>query len=365
MRISELSRKMGRLTLGLTLMVGLAARSGLAAESSFYAGKTINIIAGFAPGGTIDIRARIFARHLARHIPGNPAIVVQNQVGAGGLVAANQVFSVAKPDGLTLLHFPSSTVMNTFLTTSANVKYDIRQVPIIWLGSDSWLTVSNAETTGLKRADDLPKASMTLRVGGSGVSSLRSLRPKLAMELYGVEHTWVNGYKGSSDLLLAFERGEIHLFEDPQDGYQSNILPREKSGLAVVLWQTGIIGADESFSRSKLLPDVPTLNEVLPKEKKQGPRWQAWKAAVIPQAFQYSVGLHPDTPRDRIETMSHAFAKMTQDPEFRADFAKALGEPPDAIVGEKADRIVKDGVKKLFDDYKPGVDYLREMARTK
>jgi tripartite-type tricarboxylate transporter receptor subunit TctC len=353
------------LALGVAPIFGLPAQLVFAAEQPFYAGKTVNIIAGFAPGGTIDIRARLFARYLSKYIPGSPPIVVQNQVGAGGLVAANYVFSVAKADGLTLLHFPSSTVMNTFLTDSANVKYDIRQVPIIWLGSDSWLTVSNPNTTGLKKPADLLKASMQFRVGGSGVSSLRSLRPKLALELFGVDHTWVNGYKGSSDLLLAFEKGEIHMFEDPQDGYHANILPREKSGTAVVLWQTGIIGTDENFTRSKLLPHVPTLDEVLPKDKKQGPRWQAWKAAVIPQAFQYSIGLHPATPRDRITMLSQAFAKLTQDAEFRSDFEKALGEPPDAIIGEQADRIVKDGVKKLFEDYKSGVEYLRAMAQSK
>jgi tripartite-type tricarboxylate transporter receptor subunit TctC len=336
-----------------------------AADQPFYAGKTVNVIAGFAPGGTIDIRARLFGRHLSKYLPGNPSVVVQNMVGAGGLVAANYTFSVAKPDGLTLLHFPSSTVMNTFLTAKANVKYDIRQVPIIWLGSDSWLTVINPNTTGLKRAEDLLKTATQLRVGGSGVSSLRSLRPKLALELFGVDHTWVNGYKGSSDLLLAFEKGEIHLFEDPQDGYKANIQPREKSGNAAILWQTGIIGTDESFTRSKLLPQVPTLDEVLPKDKKSGARWQAWKAAVIPQAFQYSVGLHPDTPRDRIKALSDAFAKMTQDADFRSEFTNALGEPPDAIVGDQADHIVKDGVKKLFEDYKAGVGYLSDMSKSK
>lgn len=356
----QVGLKIAALGIALALLPGAVP----AAEQPFFAGKTINIIAGFAPGGTIDLRARLFARHLPKYIPGNPSVVVQNQVGAGGLVAANYVFSVAKPDGLTLLHFPSSTVMNTFLTSSDNVKYDIRRVPIIWLGSDSWLTVSHP-ATGLKKAEDLLKASMQFRIGGSGVSSLRSLRPKLALELFGVEHTWVNGYKGSSDLLLAFEKGEIHIFEDPQDGYQANIQPREKSGSAVVLWQTGIIGTDESFTRSKLLPHVPNLDEVLPKNKKQGVRWEAWKAAVIPQAFQYSTGLHPGTPRERIATLSQAFAKMTQDAEFRSDFQKALGEAPDAVIGEQADRVVKDGVKKLFEDYKAGVDYLRDMARSK
>jgi tripartite-type tricarboxylate transporter receptor subunit TctC len=351
--------------LGLILAFGPSSPFGFAAEQASYAGQTVNVIAGFAPGGTIDIRARLFARHLAKYLPGSPSVVVQNMVGAGGLVAANYVFSVAKPDGLTLLHFPSSTVMNTFLTATGNVKYDIRQVPIIWLGSDSWLTVANANTTGLRKAEDLLKATMPLRVGGSGVSSLRSLRPKLALELFGADHNWVNGYKGSSDLLLAFEKGEIHLFEDPQDGYQANIQPREKSGIAAVLWQTGIIGRDESFARSKLLPQVPTLDQVLPKEKKVGARWQAWKAAVIPQAFQYSVGLHPGTPRERIKLLSNAFAKMTQDADFRAEFEKSLGEPPDAVIGDQAELIVKDGVKKLFEDYKPGVDYLREMSKAK
>ena len=365
MRISTIRPKVLVSALGCALLVWLSTPPASTAEQPFYSGKTISIIAGFAPGGTIDIRARLFARHLSKYIPGNPSIVVQNTVGAGGLVAANHVFSIAKPDGLTLLHFPSSTVMNTFLTSSANVKYDIREVPIIWLGSDSWLTVANPNTAGLKKAQDILKVGIPLRVGGSGVSSLRSIRPKLALELYGVEHIWVNGYKGSSDLLLAFEKGEIHMFEDPQDGYQANIQPREKSGSAAVLWQTGIIGTDESFTRSKLLPHVPNLDEVLPKEKKHGPRWEAWKAAVIPQAFQYSVGLHAATPRDRISTLSQAFAKMTQDPEFRADFEKALGEAPDPTTGEAADRIVKDAVKKLFEDYKAGVEYLRAMAQSK
>ncbi|HET7394101.1 MAG TPA: hypothetical protein VFK25_09935, partial [Candidatus Binatia bacterium] len=163
MRISTTRSKMLVTALGYALVGWLSATPGLPAEQPFYSGKTVSIIAGFAPGGTIDIRARLFARHLSKYIPGNPSIVVQNTVGAGGLVAANHVFSVAKPDGLTLLHFPSSTVMNTFLTSSANVKYDIRQVPIIWLGSDSWLTVANPNTTGLKKAQDILKVGMPLR----------------------------------------------------------------------------------------------------------------------------------------------------------------------------------------------------------
>lgn len=348
--------------LALTAMLAQASHNISAAEQPFYQGKTIRIVAGFAPGGTIDLRARIFARHLPKYIPGNPLIIVQNMVGAGGMVAANHVFAAAKPDGLNLLHFPSSTVMNTFLTATT-AQYDIRQVPILWMGSDSWLTVINPQTTQVRKAGDLQRSSVKLAVGASGVTSLRSLRPKLGLRLFGVEHTWVTGYKGSSDLLAAFERGEIHLFEDPQDGYKANIEPREKDGVAAVLWQTGIMAPDETFKRSELLPHVPTLAEVLPKEKQTGPAWEAWKAAVIPQAFQYSIGLTPGVPAEQIATLTRGFEEMTRNPAFRNDFTKALGEPPDALIGASADRMVKDGLKKLFDEYQAGLRYLRDLAK--
>ena len=140
------------------------------AEPPFYGGKTLRIITGFAAGGTIDLRARLIARHLPQYISGNPGIMVQSMVGAGGMVAANYALDIAKPDGLTLLHSPSGTVMNSLLTT-ADVRYDIRKVPFLWLGSDSWLTVVNAKTTGINKAGDILKSPAALRVGGSGVTS--------------------------------------------------------------------------------------------------------------------------------------------------------------------------------------------------
>ena len=341
-----------------------SAQGAPAAEQPFYAGKTIRIIVGFAPGGTIDIRSRLFARYLPKDVPGNPTIIVQNMTGAGGLVASNYALSVAKPDGLTLLVSPSGIVMNTLLTATS-VQYDIRQVPILMLSSDSWLTVINPKTTQIKRIEDLLRTSTQLRVGGTGVASVRSLRPKLALELLGVSHTWVTGYKGSSDLLLAFEKGEIHLFEDPQDGYKPNIQPREKEGIATALWQTGIMAPDESFKRSEFLPRVPTLDELLPKEKSKGVRWDAWKALVVPQVFQYITAVTPGVPPDRIAILSRALEKMAQDPGFRKEFENTLGVPADALFGEQADRIVKDGLKRLFGDYQQGVEYLRALAKKK
>jgi tripartite-type tricarboxylate transporter receptor subunit TctC len=280
------------------------------------------------------------------------------------MVAANYALGISKPDGLTLLHSPSGTVMNTLLTT-AEVRYDIRKVSFLWLGSDSWLTVLAAKTTQVRRVEDLGRAAVKLRVGGTGVTSVRSLRPKLALELLGVDHVWVTGYQGSSDLLLALEKGEIHLFEDPQDGYKTNVQPREKAGILALLWQTGILAPDESFKRSRHFPNLPTLDEILPKERKSGPRWEAWKAAVAPQSFQYLIAVAPGVPADRVAILNRGLERVTQDSEFAREFEKTLGEAPDAVFGEQANRIVQDGLKKLFDHYQAGIRYLRDMGGKK
>ncbi len=113
------------------------------AQKDFYHGKSVRVITGFSPGGSIDLRARLFARHLPKHIAGSPTFIVQNMTGAGGIIAANYTFGgVAKPNGRSMLHFPSSTVMNVFLL-KGRVKYDIRKVSMMWVQADSWVTVLN------------------------------------------------------------------------------------------------------------------------------------------------------------------------------------------------------------------------------
>ncbi|MDH3443589.1 MAG: hypothetical protein OEN50_06685, partial [Deltaproteobacteria bacterium] len=101
--------------IGLGLHSVFTPTKASAAQASMFAGKQMRIITGFPPGGSLDLRARLFARHLPKYIPGKPSIIVQAMPGAGGLIAANHTFSVAKKDGLTMIHFPSSTIMNAFL----------------------------------------------------------------------------------------------------------------------------------------------------------------------------------------------------------------------------------------------------------
>ena len=345
---------------GLLVFADLASPGrALAASHNFYEGKTIRIIVGLPPGGGVDIRARIFARHLPKWIPGGPRIIVQNMLGAAGLVAANHAFGVAKPDGLTILQFPASTVMHAFLAPD-RVKYDIRKVHILRTSGDIWLTVINPKTTGVRTAKDLPRAAVRIAVGATSPTSPRSLRPKLAMELLGVDHTWVTGYAGSAPLLAAHDRDEVHLYEDSLTGFAPILEPREKEGRMALLWQTGFVDLDGALRRSPLVADLPTLEELLPQEKKRGTAWEAYKALVIPLAFQQTAALPPGVPADRVQILTQAFRSMTEDPTFREEYQKALGVAGDIHVGADADRALKVGLKQL-EELQDGLRYLRDF----
>ena len=335
----------------------------VAAQRSFYEGKTIRIIAGFSPGGSIDLQARLFARHLPKHIPGSPAIIVQNMTGAGGIIAANYTFGgIAKSDGLSMLHFPSSTVMNVFLL-KGRVKYEIRKVTMLWVKADSWVTIINPKASKVNSAKDITTTSVELAAGGSGVTSLRSLRPKLALQLFGVKHRWVTGYRGSAGLAAALDREEVHIIELPLASYGNMIEPREKEGTALILWQTGILKPDGTFQRSSLIPNVPTLDELLPNERKKGPAWKAWKSAVAPQAFQSAVGLPPGVPSDRVRILNKAFEDLAQDEAYQKEFQKVIGQPADASVGDEAAKVVNKGLKQLFEEFQEGIEYLRGLPK--
>lgn len=359
-------KKLASLSLLLFVAINpvLAPRSAPAADAPDFSGKTLRIITGFAPGGSIDLRARIFARHLGKYLPGNPNVIVQNMPGAGGVIAANYVYNVAKSDGLTIIHFPSSTFMNTFLREDT-VRYDIRKMPVLWVQGDTWITVSDPRTNGIGTVRDIEGRAKPVAVGGSGVTSLRTLRPKLAMELMGAESNWVTGYPGTAGLLAALDRGEVDIVEIPLASYTRQIQPRVQEGRARVLFQTGVLEPDGSYERAAEVPETPTLAEVLSEEKKSGVRWDAWRAATAPQAFQAAVATPPHLPEPVLATLRRGFEKMNADPAYRKDFESVLDQSATAELGNRANAVVQTGVVQLFQKYSDGVKYLKQMPGRK
>src|SRR5687767_199843 len=177
--------------------------------ASFYRGKTVTIIVGFSPGGGFDTTALILGRHLGNHIPGNPAIIVENMDGAGSLIAANHIYSFAKPDGLTLATFNEVQVINQ-VTNMDGVQFDARKYG--WLGN-----VQQASTTCTIRSDtpynappDLKRKDLpTINLGGTAAGSATDDVAKLLEQVVGANVKLVSGYPGTSQIRLAVESREV------------------------------------------------------------------------------------------------------------------------------------------------------------
>src|SRR5688572_31795880 len=211
-----------RNTLALAAVFTLAAvapRVG-EAQTSPYEGKTITIVVGFKAGGGYDRTARILARHLPKYLPGKPNVIVQNMPGANSIIAANHVYNVAKPDGLTLGTFNRNLVLAQ-LTNVSGVKFD--QTKFAWVGSAASESTVLAIRSDLlyKNFDDLKKSGKTLVIGATGPGANTYDFPLLLKELLGVDLKIVSGYSGSADIMLAIERKEV----DARAGSYSSLRP--------------------------------------------------------------------------------------------------------------------------------------------
>lgn len=191
--------------IGASLLCAPAARADEVAD--FYRGKTINLIAGFNPGGGADTYARLVARHLGNHIPGNPAVLVRNMQGAGSVIAANHVYTVSPKDGTELGLFAGNITVDP-LMGGKPAKYEARKFN--WIGapsSDSNVCVSSLNTS-FKTLDDVLKREMV--TGAAGTSTLDF--PIVLNNALGAKFKLVKGYRGSAALRLALARGEIEGF---------------------------------------------------------------------------------------------------------------------------------------------------------
>ena len=191
------------------VLAALVAAPALA-QGSFYEGKTVTVVIG-ASGGSLEIAARIVARHLGRHLPGNPTVIVQNMTGAAHLVATNNVYNVAKPDGLTLLA-ANPNVGIAQLTKVEAARFDLRRFQ--WLGSTGadGVALSIRSDLPYKSWEELKKADRELVVGTTGPGSNAHDFPLLLKEFAGAKFKLVSGYPANADILLAIERKEVDVW---------------------------------------------------------------------------------------------------------------------------------------------------------
>jgi tripartite-type tricarboxylate transporter receptor subunit TctC len=325
--------------------------SHLYAQTPFYQGKTITIIAAAKPGDVYDLYPRLVAEFMAKYIPGNPNIIIQNVAGAAGLIGTNQVYNIAKPDGLTLGAIYPALYFEQ-LAKRPEAKFDWTK--FIWIGS----TVSSNShmymraDTPYKTIEDVRTASTPPKCGATGVTSSAYYMPKLLEEAIGAKFEVVSGYVAGSDIDLAVERGEVQCRAFTINAYfaREPFITWRKKNFVRVLYQTG-------SKRDARLKDVPLFNELMDKYKTPENVRRLVKVILAADEFGRPLVFPPGVPADRVKIIRDAFNKTIHDPALlaeaerrRLDIDPATGEELDALSKEvmTAPPDIVERVKKLI-----------------
>jgi tripartite-type tricarboxylate transporter receptor subunit TctC len=272
-----------------------------APAADFYKGKTLHVIIGYSVGGGYDIYARVLARHLGKHIPGNPTVVPQNMVGAGSLRAANYLYSVAPKDGTVIGTFSRSMAIAPLV---ADATFDSRKFN--WLGSvtrDVSICLS-WNTSKIKNWDDM--LSKQFVSGGEGAGSDPDVFALMYKNVFGANVKLVSGYPGTNDITLAMQRGEV----DGLCGISwSTIKSRHPDWISGKLINVLVQAATQ---KDRDLSDVPLALDLA----KQPKQLQIVKFFVATQLLARPFVAPPDLPADRRDILVKAFADTMKDPEF-------------------------------------------------
>ena len=289
----------------------LFANPGLA-QDSFYKGKTVRIIVGASAGGGYDTYSRTIARHMGKHIQGNPTFVVENMPGAGFLISANYIYKVAKPDGLTIGHFIGGLFLQQLLE-KPGVEFDARRFEYIGVPTQDNYVLGISKATGIASMEQWFSSKTIVKLGGVGVGSATDDIPKVLAATIGLPMQLVTGFKGTADVRLAFNSGEVQGVCNALESFRSTWRNELDSGNLIIVLQT-------IAKRHPELPNVPLAIDYAKTDE----------AKRLINALVHSVGptarpyvLPPKTPKEQVMTLRNAFMQTMKDPEFLAEAAKA------------------------------------------
>src|SRR4051812_3108465 len=313
----------------MTLPMLALAASPVAAQSvaDFYRGKTITMAVGTSPGGDYDLRMRMVARHISRHIPGNPTIVPTNMPGAGQMLVANWLANVAPKDGTAIVALSQNMAVNQ-ATSAAGVKYDVRQFHFIGNTTDTPNVINSWHTTGIKTIQDVMQRELV--VGATGIASGSYLYPYALNQLVGTKFKIVTGYPGGNDINLAMERSEV-------GGRGSNSWASWKSTRPQWLAEKKInILVQVGIKRNPELPDVPTMQDLGKNDLDK----RVLTFISVDSAISRPLVTSPGVPPDRVEALRRAFDATMKDPAFLAE-AENSKTDINPMTGEEAQKIAE------------------------
>jgi tripartite-type tricarboxylate transporter receptor subunit TctC len=293
----------------------------------FYRGKTLNMIVGYPTGNSNDLYIRTVARHIGKHIPGEPAVVVRNMPGGGSLIAANHVFNVAPRDGTVMALIAASTPLEERLG-APNVRF--KAAEFNWIGRMA-SGVSVAFVSGKSNVKTIQDTfTREIIFGASGRSSTTAIYPAVLANVIGVKFKIVMGYTGSVDSMLALERGEVEAHSTSLEilrAVHPDWLPQKKVSALVQF----------ALKRHRELPDIPASWELGRNPEEQEILRIVANATEVGK-FILST---PHTPPERIGALRRAFDATVADPAFLAD-VKSQRLELDPMTGEDLQKLVRE-----------------------
>ncbi len=298
-------------------------------QEPFYHGKTLRIVVGFSAGGGFDVYSRAIARHISKHIAGNPTVIVENMTGAGSLVAANHIYRAAKPDGLSIGNFNGGLFVQQLLGWPG-IEFDAAQFEHIGVPVKDKAVCAMTKASGIISLERWTASKTPLKLGATGPGSATHNIPLILKEAVGLPIQLVSGYKGIADVRLAAEAGELAgVCGWTWDSLKATWTRALDSGDAVVVLQT----VPQAISE---LPKVPLAISLAKTDEAR----QLIQTGIHDVSdLTYSYVLPPRTPKDRVDILRRAFMNTMKDADFLADTKKSrLGIDP--MTGEELERTI-------------------------
>ena len=301
---------------------------GALCADDFYTGKTIRIIVGGSAGGGFDTYSRMMARHMGKHIPGNPAIMVENMTGAGTLIAAKYLHSSAKPDGLAFGIFNGSLILARALGMKG-IDFDVRELEFLGVPVQDSPVCALRKESGVTNMDQWFASKTVVKIGGLSPGNSTSDVPRILRATLDLPIQVVDGYKGTAEVRLAADAGEVHggcwAWESVK-----------------VTWAKGVQSGEVNpvlQMTAKKIPDLPNVPLALDLAKTDEARLLLKSGAIDPSAIVRVYVTSPRTPKDRLQILRRAFMNTLTDPDFVTEMKKSnLDINP--LSGEEVKKIV-------------------------
>lgn len=317
-----------RVMLAIWFSLAILSWASLVSAQEFYKGKTIRLIVGFSAGGGFDTYSRAIARHIGKHIPGNPTVIVENMPGASSIIAANHLYKIAKPDGLTIANFHGNQLVGQILGRQG-IEFDARKFEWIGVPVQDNTVCALTKASGITSVEKWKEAKAPVKLGGVAPGDTSYDAARILKEAVDLPIQLVSGYKGTAEIRLAAETGEVAGGCWSWDSIKATWRKAIESGDALIVLQV----------LPKPHRDLPKIPLAIHLAKNETARLLIQSGIQDPSSITRPYALSPGTPKDRVQLLRKAFIDALKDPEFLADAQKSRLEV-DPLSGEELEKTV-------------------------